>query len=216
MLERSPAQYYVCPRLGVSHAQWQMLDRMNVRQISHFCDEHIRRGVRFPPEKEQPWLRFGSVGDFQLAPREQWLAIRGCEEGMKLWGHSDANNAKRLNLLNGGGRTPDLADQLCVLHLNHNLTEGNAHEQSLPNNNWKFWVEEVKTPISRNGDDWGLARTELPVIRLESSDEIAPARIHKAHRRRRSFFSALTLQLCARFWKQASAVSDRLQKKSDR
>ena len=135
---------------------------------------------------------------------------------MKLWGHSDANNAKRLNLLNGGGRTPDLADKLCVLHLDHNLAGGNAHEQTLPNNDWKFWVDEVKTPVSRNGEDWGLARTELAVIRLESSDEIDPALIHKAHRRRRNFFSGLTLQLCARFWKRASTGYDRLQKKSGR
>src|SRR6266540_2069543 len=191
-----------------------LLERMNVRQISDFCDDVIRRGVRFPPEKEQPWLRFGSVGDFQLAPREQWFAIRGCEEGMKLWGHSDANNAKRLNLLNGDGRTPDLGDELCVLHLNHNLTGGNAHEQTLPNNDWKFWVDEVITPLSRNGEDWGLARIDLPAIGLGSSDAIDPALIRKTHRRRRNFISALTLQLCARFWKRASAAANWLQKKS--
>ncbi|HYT62135.1 MAG TPA: hypothetical protein VEL06_18290 [Haliangiales bacterium] len=214
LLERLPPRFYLCPRVGIPPAQWQMLDRMNVRQISDFCDDVIRRGVRFPPEKEQPWLRFGSVGDFQLAPREQWFAIRGCEEGMKLWGHSDANNAKRLNLLNGDGRTPDLGDELCVLHLNHNLTGGNAHEQTLPNNDWKFWVDEVITPLSRNGEDWGLARIDLPAIGLGSSDAIDPALIRKTHRRRRNFISALTLQLCARFWKRASAAANWLQKKS--
>jgi hypothetical protein len=133
---------------------------------------------------------------------------------MKLWGHSDANNAKRLNLLNGGGRTPDLAAELCVLHLNHNLTGANAHEHTLPNNDWNVWVDAVTTPSSRNGEDWGLARAELPVIRLESSDEIDPALICKTHRRRRNFISALKLQLWSRFWKQASAAANWLQKKS--
>lgn len=214
LLEELPPRFYLCPRVGIPPAQWQMLDRMNVRQISDFCDDVIRRGVRFPPEKQQAWLRFGSVGDFQLAPREQWFAIRGCEEGMKLWGHSDANNAKRLNLLNGGGRTPDLGDELCVLHLNHNLTGGNTHEQMLPNNDWKFWVDEVTTPVSRNVEDWGLARIDLPAIELGPSDAIDPALIRMTDRRRRNFISALTLQLSVRFWKQASAAANWLQKKS--
>jgi len=42
----------------------------------------------------------------------------------------------------------------------------------------------------------GLARTELPVIRLESSDEIDPALICKTHRRRRNFISGVKLN-CA-------------------
>jgi len=214
LLERLPKRFYLCPRLGVPPAQWQGLDRMNVQQISDFCDAVIRGGVRFPPEKEQSWLRFGSVGDFQLAPREQWFAIRGCEEGMKLWGHSDANNAKRLNLLNGGGRTPDLANALCVLHLDHSPVGGNAHEQTLPNNDWKYWVDEIATQVSRNGEDWGLAGTDLPVIRLESSDELDPAHSLRTRRQPRHFISALKLQLCARFWRQASAAANWLQKKS--
>jgi len=98
--------------------------------------------------------------------------------------------------------------------LNHNLAGGNAHEQTLPNNDWKFWVDDVTTSVSRNGEGWGLARTELPVIRLESSDEFDPALIRETHRRRRNFIASLTLQLCARFWKQASAAANWLQKKS--
>ena len=213
LLERLPPRFHVCPRIGIPPAQWQMLDRMNVRQISDFCDEVIRRGVRFPQEKEQSWLRFVGVGDFQLAPREQWFAIQGCEEGMKLWGHSDANNARRLNLLNGGGRTPDLGDSLCVLHLDHNLTGGSAHQNTLPNNDWKSWVEEVTSPVSRNRENWGLADTELPVIRLDPAGEIDPARILKTHRRQRNLISSLRLQLKARFWKKAGAAANWLEKR---
>ena len=213
LLQRLPPRFYVCPRIGIPPAQWQMLDRINVRQISDFCDEVIRRGARFPPEKEQPWLRFAGVGDFQLAPREQWFAICGCEEGMKLWGHSDANNSRRLNLLNGGGRTPDLADSLRVLHLDHNLTGGSAHQNTLPNNDWQYWVEDVISPVSRNRENWGLADTELPVIRLDSAGEIDPALILKTQRRPRNLIYTLRLQLKARLWKQAGAAANWLEKK---
>jgi hypothetical protein len=90
ILSRLKPRFYLCPRVGIPIPQWQCLDRGNLDQIGQFCDAVIKQGFRLPPEKEQPWLRFASVGDFQLAPREQWFQIRGCEEGMKLWGHNPA------------------------------------------------------------------------------------------------------------------------------
>jgi hypothetical protein len=59
-----------------------------------------------------------------------------------------------------------------------------------------------------------LARTELPVIRLESSDELDPTQILRTRREPRDFISALKLQFCARFWRQASAAANWWQKKS--
>ncbi len=77
---------------------------------------------------------------------------------MKLWGHSDANNARRLNLLNGGGRTPDLASQLAVLHLDHNALARSAHEHVLPNNDWKYWIEDVTDPAFEKFRKLGVER----------------------------------------------------------
>jgi len=65
-------------------------DRMNVGRSAIFCDESSGAVSGFPPDKAQPWLRFGPVGDFQLAPREQVVCHPRCEEGIKLWSNSDA------------------------------------------------------------------------------------------------------------------------------
>lgn len=200
-------RFYLCPRIGIPPAQWQRLDRANVPQWQAFCEAVIRDGVRLPPEKPQPWLRFGAVGDFQLAPRAQWFQIGGCEEGMKLWGHSDANNARRLNLLNGGGRTPDLSDALCVAHLDHNFTAGNAHQGTLPNNDWDTWVENVTTPQSRNAPNWGLRDVALPLITL-TPGEADPAAIMRTHRRQRTLLASWRLQFRAKLWQLASRVAN--------
>jgi hypothetical protein len=205
ILEKLQQRFYLCPRVGIPPQQWQALDRMNVGQISSFCDRVIAEGARFPPEKPEEWLRFNAVGDFQLAPRDQWFKIRGTEEGMKLWGHSDANNARRLNLLNGGGRTPDLSHVLRPLHLDHNLNLRNAHEKVLVHNDWDYWITKITAPESRNSDNWGLATENLPVINLPRAD-LTPELILKTHRRQRNFLSGLKLRVQTALWKKASPL----------
>lgn len=214
ILSELTPRFYVCPRVGVPMAQWQMLDRMDINQISGFCDEVIKQGFRFSPEKDQPWLRFSSVGDFQLALREHWFQIRGCEEGMKFWGHSDANNSKRLSILNGGGRTPDLGGFLRVLHLDHNPTVQVSHEKTLVHNDWKKWVEDVTDFRSQNGENWGLADLELPVIRLDVKGGGSAKEILKSHRRERNFLRSMQVKLQAKFWQKASSVANWLERKS--
>ena len=213
LLRSLAPRFYLCPRIGIPPVQWQRLDRANLPQWQAFCDAVISSGVRQPPEKPQSWLRFAAVGDFQLAPRQQWFQIGGCEEGMKLWGHSDANNARRLNLLNGGGRTPDLGDSLCVVHLDHNLGAGNAHQNTLLNNDWDAWVEKVTAPQSRNTPNWGLEDTVLPLITLPVA-EADPAAVIRAHRRQRNLLASWHLQLRAKFWKSASRVANWLDRRS--
>lgn len=214
VLQGLAPRFYACPRIGVPANQWQSLDRMSVRQIAGFCDAVVKQGARFPAEKPEPWLRFSAVGDFQLAPREQWFAIRGCEEGMKLWGHSDANNSRRLSLLNGGGRTPDLADALRVIHLDHNASEATAHRTVLPQNDWKLWIEDVTAPASHNGDHWGLANEPLPLITLPQAGELAPETILKTQRRQRSLLTKLRVKLASALWQTASPVLHWLDRKS--
>lgn len=212
-LRSLPRRFYLCPRISIPAAQWQMLDRLNVQQMAEFCDGVLAQGVRLPPEREQPWLRFHSVGDFQLAPREQWLQIAGCEEGMKFWGHSDANNAKRLNLLNGGGRTPDLSDHLRVLHLDHTFSLVVAHQNTMIHNDWKQWIDDVSAPASHNREDWGLASVNLPEIRLPQAAAVDPKLILKTHRRPRNFWAQCKLQVATRFWKQAGGAAHWLEKR---
>jgi hypothetical protein len=215
-LSRLKPRFYLCPRAGVPASQWQSLHRADVGQIGEFCDAVINQGFRFPPEKEQEWLRFASVGDFQLAPREQWIQIRGCEEGMKLWGHSDANNAKRLSLLNGGGRTPDLSHEFAVLHLDHNPSIAVAHEKILVHNDWQKWIEEVRDPASQNSDEWGLRDVELPLIQLSETSRLDAQAILQTHRRRRRPLEGLRLKAKMSLWKAASAAVNWVEEKSRR
>jgi hypothetical protein len=214
ILSRLKPRFYLCPRVGIPIPQWQCLDRGNLDQIGQFCDAVIKQGFRLPPEKEQPWLRFASVGDFQLAPREQWFQIRGCEEGMKLWGHSDANNAKRLSLLNGGGRTPDLANELAVLHLDHNPAIAVSHEKIMVHNDWQKWVEQVTQPASQNSESWGLPDLQLPAIQLHDKTSLDVKTILQSHRRRRGVLAGLRLKASMKLWKIASAAANKLGKKS--
>jgi hypothetical protein len=211
VLRALPPRFYVCPRINVPIAQWQLLDRMNVPQIQDFCDAVIKQGARLPPEREQEWLRFNAVGDFQLAPRAQWFDIRGCEEAMKFWGHSDANNSKRLSLLNGGGRTPDLADYFRILHLDHTPSLVVAHSTTMVRNDWKTWIDDVNACASHNGEEWGLSNIALPEIRLNPGEH-NPEAILKMHRRPRRFLSSLAVRLRARLWAVASRVVNRFEK----
>lgn len=203
-------RFYACPRISIPIAQWQCLPRMDVGSVRAFCDAVVLRGFRFPPEKAERWLRFESVGDFQLAPREQWLRIRGCEEAMKLWGHSDANNALRLNLLNGGGETPDLGRHLLVMHLDHNPPRTDSHAQTHPKNDWKQWIEDVSAPESKNSDGWGLADLEIPAIRLNDYGQVPATEILRRHRRPRTWLRQARLSLTAGVLRGASRLLNRL------
>jgi hypothetical protein len=194
-----PPKFYVCPRTGIQPEQWQMLDRGNLDQIHGLCRGIINRGFVYPPELKEPWLRFASNGDFQLAPREQWLAIGGCEEAMKLWGHSDANNAKRLALLNKTERTPDLGDTFCVMHLEHNGPRP-PNAAPLPKNDWKQWIDAVNDPMSHNPPNWGLSDTDLPLITLEKFGAASASDILAATRRER-FIDRFLTRLKARLWR---------------
>ena len=208
-----PRRFHVCQRVAIPAAQWQMLDRMNVEQVQEFCDAALKQGIRLPSEKEQEWLRFTAVGDFQLAPREQWFEIGGCEEAMKLWGHSDVNNSKRLSILNRGGRTPDLGADFRVIHLDHNPSISVSHEKVLLHNDWKKWVEDVTGFRSHNRDEWGLAQESLQEIKLEAGT-VRPTSILKAHRRRRTLLSRLMLRAWTRFWEVTGRVGNWVDHKS--
>lgn len=203
-------RFHVCPRISIPAPQWQRLPRADVDATRAFCDAVVLQGFRHPAEKPQPWLRFASVGDFQLAPREQWFRIRGCEEGMKLWGHSDASNSRRLNLLNGGGTTPDLGERFLVMHLDHDPDQKTAHTRTLPHNDWKQWIEDVSSPASRNPDNWGLSDTDLPVIRLEEFGSPKASEILRRYPRPRTWLQQARLSLTARATRWISRLLDRM------
>ncbi len=204
-------RFYCCARVPVPSEQWQLLNRQDPGQTFAFCDTIIRGGFRLPPEKPEPWLRFESVGDFQLAPRSHWLAIGGCEEAMIGRGHSDTNNSRRLSLYDKSERTPDLLDDLRVFHLEHNFPQTDHPDQKNINDR-KVWIDEVIDFRSTNRPDWGLLDTQLSAIRLGSA-ELSAAEILASAPRQRTFWQSLLTRALAQLWKRLSSLLNSLEKK---
>lgn len=197
--------FYLCPRLSISPDLWQMLDRSNVSQILELCEQLASAPVRFPPDRPETWLRFSSVGDFQLAPREQWFRIKGCQESMKLWGHSDANNALRLSILNRVATTPDLGNTLRVYHLDHRPA-GALSQGNWPQNDWKKWISDVADFEAEQQEDWGLNGIDLPEIQPTAS--FSANQILSARRKRRSHTRAVINMINNRLFRFASRWLD--------
>lgn len=204
--------FYACPRIGTPPEQWQQLSRGDVAGAYEFAESVIQRGMRLPPEAPQPWLRYRAVGDFQLAPRSHWFEIGGCEEGMKLWGHSDANNSLRLNLYNGGGTTPDLGSRLLVIHFDHahHALTGAPRKPPRPENDWKRWIEDVGAPNSHNESDWGMEGIDLPEILLSVGPTSAREILASAPRPRR-LWQTLRTRVLHFFWRKISGPFNHLE-----
>ncbi len=206
-------QFYLCPRRGIPYDEWRTVDRMNIASITEFCDQLAISAKRFPPESSNPWQRFGSIGDFQLAPRSQWFEISGCEEAMNLWGHSDVNNAKRLSILNNYSRTPDLGGRILLYHLDHNIKKSvSANADVVPHNDTKRWVDDVTDYRSCNSPGWGLEGVILPSPSLVNSGssvgEHSP--ILSREKKSRNVLRILTIKAVNFFARIASKLYNRL------
>ena len=209
VLRKIPKRFHVCPRVDIPYKQWWLLPRNSPETTSDMCAAILRAGFFLPPEMPQEWLRFQSIGDFQLAPRAQWFEIRGCEEAMVRRGRSDTNNSKRLSLLNGGCRTPDLLPYLRVFHLGHNFPNTNPPDEGALNDREK-WVDGITDYKSTNGDDWGLPSVMLPEINLAGVVAARGGDVLHMHKRRRRIYARLGAFLQARFWKTVSDLYHRL------
>ena len=138
-----PKQWYLSQPFLAEEAVWEV------------CGEKVpllASQVRSLTQNNQdPNIPHGKVGDFQLATRRQWEAIRGFEEKMGfLWGHSDSNVCIKLARLYGPPQV--ISPLLPIIHLNHNSSGSNWHDS--PHNDWPTWVTNFKETL--NGDDWGV------------------------------------------------------------
>ena len=213
ILKSLKPQLYLCPRRSIPYEQWRMFDRVNLDSISSICARIAVSGIRFPPESPNPWQRFQSIGDFQLAPRSQWFEIGGCEEAMNLWGYSDVNNARRLSILNDCSRTPDLGSEILLYHLDHNICKtASANADVVPHNDPNRWIESVTHYRSTNSPDWGLVNTELPSPSLLDAECLMRdgKELLKKHKRSRATFATLKVKIVTTFSRLLSSLFDRL------
>jgi len=133
--------------------------------------EHLSQTTepRYFPARVTPnddYSLINCCGDFQLAPKEVWLNIKGFEENMFYNCFIDTNIQKKAVL---GGYDLKAVFEVPMYHMSHknHLPQGgdvnNLHqvaETKTPkyNDPWD-WVENFTT--SQNSDDWGLGNIEI-------------------------------------------------------
>jgi hypothetical protein len=97
--------------------------------------------------------------------------LRGFDEAMNKYFHSDSNLAKRMWLLNGG-RTDHLLGDLWVLHQDHYLSgEWAKSFTGIMHNDLSIYVRNQNT-IEANKTNWGLQGLELPFFSLSEKIKI--------------------------------------------
>lgn len=170
LLAECSDSFYEMPRFDIPESVWSGVDRTDPRAaigslrdwlIAHNAAVvEVMRDYRF-----QKIQLFDGPGDFQLAPREYFFRLRGFDETMNKYFHSDLNLAKRMWLLNDR-RTDHLLDKLWVLHQDHYLTGEWAKNLSvIPHNDYHGKVLRLEE-IEANNENWGLQDVPLQMFSL--------------------------------------------------
>ena len=170
--------FYEMPRMDIPESVWSSLNRSdpkaNIRTLRDWLISHRAAVAETSPDWQfQKYILFDAPGDFQLAPREYFFRMRGFDESMNKYLHSDSNLAKRMWLLNGG-RTDHLLGKLWVLHQDHYLSgEWAKSATGIVHNDLAVHVRQ-QNKIEANAANWGLQDAQLPMFSL--GDKIAKER----------------------------------------
>lgn len=170
LLETLRDSFYEMPRFDIPESVWSSLTRndpqANMKALRDWLVANNAAVVEAAPDhRMQEYCLFHAPGDFQLAPRDYFLRLRGFDESMNKRFHSDENLAKRMWLLNGR-RTDHLLGNLWVLHQDHYLGgEWSQAAAGVEHNDYHRKVLHHNT-IEANGDGWGLQSCSLPSFLL--------------------------------------------------
>jgi hypothetical protein len=162
--------FYEMPRMDIPESVWSSLHRSdpqtNIRTLRGWLISNRAAVAETSPDLQfQKYILFDAPGDFQLAPREHFFRLRGFDESMNKYFHSDSNLAKRMWLLNGG-RTDHLLGNLWVLHQDHYLSgEWAKTVTAIVHNDLSVYVAN-ENKIEANGGNWGLRDVRLPTFSL--------------------------------------------------
>ena len=170
LLDNRPPSFYEMPRFDIPESVWSALRRMQPREnMRTLRDWLIAHGAAIaetvPDHRFQKFLLFDAPGDFQLAPRDYFFRLRGFDESMNKYLHSDSNLAKRMWLINGG-KTDHLLGDLWVIHQDHYLSgEWASNARTITHNDYISKVLHQLKPEA-NDEDWGLRNLDLPMFAL--------------------------------------------------
>jgi len=170
LLQTQPDSFYEMPRFDIPESVWSALPRGEPQNNLHLLRDwlvHHKVAIAetVPDHRFQKFLLFDAPGDFQLAPRDYFFRLRGFDESMNRYLHSDSNLAKRMWLLNGE-RTDHLLGHLWVLHQDHYLSgEWANNVGSIVHNDYHGKVR-LQTEVEANDPSWGLQQVSLPMFSL--------------------------------------------------
>jgi hypothetical protein len=170
LLRDLPDSFYEMPRFDIPESVWSSFCRTdptaNMAAARDWLSSHKAAVAETVPDwRFQKYLLFDAPGDFQLAPRSYFLRLRGFDESMNKYLHSDSNLAKRMWLLNGG-RTDHLLGKLWVLHQDHYLSGEWAKNIGTIVHNDLYKNVLHREEIQANDENWGLKAIPLPVFSL--------------------------------------------------
>lgn len=170
LLKDVPDSFYEMPRFDIPESVWSSFDRAepraNMALVRDWLVSHKAAVAETVPDwRCQNYILFDAPGDFQLAPRRYYLRLRGFDESMNKYLHSDSNLAKRMWLLNGK-RTDHLLTKLWVAHQDHYLTGEWAKNFGTIVHNDMFKKVIHQKEIEANDESWGLQGLDLPTFSL--------------------------------------------------
>ena len=170
LLRNQPDSFYEMPRFDIPESVWSALPRGEPRNNLHLLRDwlvHNKAAIAetVPDYRFQKFLLFDAPGDFQLAPREYFFRLRGFDESMNRYLHSDSNLAKRMWLLNGE-RTDHLLGHLWILHQDHYLSGEWANNVGTIVHNDYHGKVRLQSQIEANDSGWGLQGVSLPMFSL--------------------------------------------------
>ena len=147
--------------LSRREAKMEDLENIGMENWKQFRDNlDTTSEPRYFPAQVTPNDKYSLInccGDFQLAHKDVWNAIKGFEEGMIYACYQDTNVQKK-SVLNGFNLQAIF--DVPLYHLSH---KGMGNDGSSPSkqyyNDALDWVEFFTK--SENEDDWGLANTEI-------------------------------------------------------
>jgi hypothetical protein len=142
---------------------WETLDKRDPRGTNNKIYEISKAGsiklnlLTYPTGKKADNLCFAdAIGDFQLAPRQLWLSIRGFPEEMLSGWHVDSRAAVQMIRQSGvESRIVPSEFGLSTYHQNHLRTLTHFHLDTTMNS------IELITKRYENSENWGLGNVEL-------------------------------------------------------
>ena len=181
LLKDAPDSFYEMPRFDIPESVWSAFNRAEPKTNITLARDWLvanRAAVAetVPDWRCQNYILFDAPGDFQLAPRHYYFRLRGFDESMNKYLHSDSNLAKRMWLLNGK-RTDHLLTNLWVAHQDHYLTGEWAKNFGTIVHNDMFKKVIHQDKIEANQQGWGLQDLELPTFSLAEKIRREKARL---------------------------------------